>query len=83
MSEAILRTHGAGEKIAADPTPSVMRRNCWKKLKTEDGQTHINAVFWSRMYMRPSSIGPMDESQVTSYLQKLSVYYLTHFYLLI
>ena len=44
-----------------------------------DGQTHAHTIFWSRTYIRLSSIRPMDGSAFTSYLQQLSLSYQTHF----
>ena len=37
---------------------------CWEKLKTDDGQMHVHAIFFSRTCMRPSSAGPMVASAV-------------------
>ena len=49
----------------------------------QDGQTHVHAFFWIFMYTRLLFVGTMDASAFTSYLQKLSLSYLTHFYLLL
>ena len=38
--------------------------NCWEKLKMDDGQTHVHAIFCSHTYMRPSSVGLMAASEV-------------------
>ena len=35
-----------------------------RKLKTDDGQTNVHAIFWSHTYIRPSSVGPMAASAV-------------------
>ena len=47
------------------------------------GQMHVHAIFWSCTYTRSSFIGPMAALAFTSYFHKLSLSYLTHFYLLI
>ena len=38
---------------------------CWEKLKTDYGQTHVDATFCRRTYMRPPSVGMMATSAVT------------------
>ena len=48
-----------------------------------NGKTHAHAIFWRCMYTLLSFAGSMTASAFTSYLQQLSLSYLTHFYLLI
>ena len=48
-----------------------------------DGHTHVHVIFWSCTYMKSSFVRLMDALAFTSYLQQLSLSYLTHFYLLI
>ena len=37
---------------------------CWEKLKTDNEQTHVHVIFFSRTYMRQSSVGMMAASEV-------------------